>query len=487
MSAVFPLLEAAENFRSVRADGWPVFRQDRAEYAMFYAPGCLCVIGLSDAGWFETTIAPHAVPLEPKPNTYLDEQGRGVDWGAELWHRAELAVAEARRGQEEPFSPECLTLYMNNECNLGCVYCHTDPSPEPVIRLELEAIVAAAEVVAENCRRKGRPFYVVFHGGGEPTLHREQVESALALLDLVASAHDVEPFRYVATNGIMSEQKAAWLARHFDLIGLSCDGPADIQNSQRPRWGGQGTSHILERTAYILREEGCRLHVRTTITGATLHRQVEIADYICQQFSPEEIHFEPVYLGGRTSTATKLGAHQAQEFVTHFLQARELARKHGISLLSSGSRPGSIHGPYCHVFRHVLNLVPGGVATACFKVTDAAQVRERRVVIGTLNPETEHFEIDHPQVQGLRRQLDATPPECAGCFNRYHCARECPDHCPLDDACFSHDSAEPGFRCRVQKALTYATLRETAERLWSAVLASKAAGDGGIAYGTAIL
>lgn len=470
MSAVFPLLEEVDAFRPVRA-GWPIFRRDCAEYAMFYAPGCLCVVGLSDAEGFETTIAP-----------------ANHGWGGELWRRAELAIAEARRWQEEPFSPECLTLYMNNECNLDCVYCLTDPSYGPATKLELGVIAAAAEVIAENCRRKGRLFYGVFHGGGEPTLHRERVESALALLDKVASAHGVELFRYVGTNGVMPEEKAVWLARHFDLIGLSCDGPAEIQNSQRPRLDGRGTSHILERTACILREEGCRLHVRTTITSASLNRQAEIANYICQQFSPEEIHFEPVYLGGRTNAATGLDAHQASKFVTHFLKAREIAREQGILLMSSGSRPDSIHGPYCHVFRHTLNLVPGGVATACFKVTDAAQVEEKGVTIGTLNREMGRFEIDHSRVRELRRRLDVIPAECVGCFSRYHCARECPDRCPLDS---DHNTRcglgapELGFRCRVQKALAYATLRETAASLWSAKV--RTGESRGKVYGTAIL
>jgi sulfatase maturation enzyme AslB (radical SAM superfamily) len=499
MSAVFPLPEEADAFRLVRAAGRPVFRQDCAEYTMFYAPSCLCVVDLPDAERFEATIAPRKNRLESessaRPELVLSrgegqsrrkEQNRDVDWGAELWHRAELALAEANRWQEEPFSPECLTLYMNNECNLSCVYCHTDPSPRPVARLELEAIAAAAEVVAENCRRKGRPFYVVFHGGGEPTLHRERVDSAMAQLEAVASAHDVEPFRYVATNGVMSEEKAAWLAGRFDLVGLSCDGPVDIQNHQRPRWGGEGTSHILERTAHILRQEGCRLHVRTTITGVTLHRQAEIADYICRRFSPEEIHFEPVYLGGRTDAATGLGAHRASEFVAHFLKAREVAREHDILLMTSGSRLGSIHGPYCHVFRSVLNLVPGGVATACFKVTDAAQVREKGAVIGALNSETGRFEVDQPRVQELCQQLYTPLPECVSCFNRYHCVQECPDRCPLDDAYQSPDSSVPGFRCQMQKALAYAILRETAEDLWSAALEKEAEGEGENVYGTTI-
>jgi uncharacterized protein len=369
---------------------------------------------------------------------------------------------------------------MNNRCNLRCVYCHTYTSQKLIASLELRVIVAAAEVVAENCRRKGLPFYVVFHGGGEPIFHRQQVESALIRLKAVASAHGVESLSYVATNGVMSEEKAVWLARHFELVGLSCDGPPDIQNRQRPRQGGGDTSPILERTAHILRQQGCRFNVRTTITKATLDRQAEIADYICQQFSPEEIHFEPVYLGGRTTAATGLEAHQANEFVIHFLRARKIARGHGLLLMSSGSRPGAIHGPYCHVFRSVLNLAPGGVATACFKLTDATQLTRKGAAIGAMNGKTGRFEIDRPRVQALRQQLDTFLPECTGCFNRYHCARECPDFCPLDgDAGLDHNLLKPGFRCQAQKALTYATLRETAESLWSTALAGKAKEDGG--------
>ena len=496
MCDVSSLLEEADNFEPARAGGLPIFRWDSAEYAMFYAPGCLCVVGLSDAAWFEACIAELASPHHrQKPEIALmaesrvpPKQGRGLDWAAELWRRAELAIAEARRLQEERFAPECLTLYMNNECNLDCVYCHTDPSPGPAPRLELEAIAAAAELVAETCRQKGHLFYGVFHGGGEPTLHRERVEQALAMLDAVASAHGVELFRYVATNGVMSGQKAIWLARHFDLIGLSCDGPAEIQNLQRPRRDGtqgQGaTLPAVERTGHILCEEGCRLHVRTTITSATLHLQAEIADYICRQFSPEEIHFEPVYVGGRTSPATGLDARHAGDFVTHFLQAREVARQRGIYLMCSGSRLDTIHGPYCNVFRRTLNLVPGGGATACFEVTDATQAARNGVKIGALN-ETGRFEIDHSRVQELRQQLGVIPAECADCFNRYHCVRECPDRCPLDGDARSANTMEPGFRCRAHKALAYATLHETAQNLWSERVLEK--DTHGKVYGTAIL
>ena len=476
-----------ESFRRVHVERLRIFRLDCAEYAAFYAPGYLCVVDLVDADRFETTLSPLVVPVEHRS---------AVGCGARLRQRAELAVAQANQWREGAFSPECLTLYLNNECNLACAYCYAAPSPEPAARLDLETIVAAAEVVAENCEKKGQPFCMVFHGGGEPILNRRQVDGVMAAVLAVAAKHGVRPFRYVATNGVMSEEKAVWLAHCFDLVGLSCDGPADIHNSQRADWNGRGTLHVLERTAHILHEEGLPFHVRTTITRANLHRQAEIAENVGRQLSPEEIHFEPVYLGGRSDPVTSLDVQDASAFVTHFLEAQAVAQEAGVRLLSSGSRPGSLHGPYCHVFRNVVNLVPGdgsassrqdtltrGVASACFKLTEAATSRQKGAVIGALDPGTGRFEIDHPRVQALSRQLDAAMPECADCFNRYHCARECPDQCPLDCDPDQWRSLEPGFRCQVQKAIALANLRETADRLWAEAQANQSKEP----HGTAIV
>lgn len=491
MSIAFPLLQEAEAFREVGAAGQPIFRQDCARYAMFYSPGCLCVVDLSDARWFEDMLAsPDPVPdfRSKFDSSQTIKHSQGIYWGRELQRRAKLARKKANSWQEEPFSPECLTLYMNTECNLRCIYCYAVPGPGPAARLESEAIAAAAAVVAENCHRKGIPFYIVFHGGGEPTLHRGRVDKAMAQIETVASAYGVRLFRYVATNGVLSEAKARWLAHRFDLVGLSCDGPANIQNRQRPRWGGGDTSPIVERTARILHEAGCRFQVRTTITSAILDRQAEIAAYICQQLLPEEIHFEPVYIGGRINTENELLTDQAGEFITNFLEARAVAREYGVVLMNSGSRLGSIHGPYCHVFRHVINLVPGGVATGCFKATNTVQAEKKGVVVGSLNRETGRFEINHFRVKALCQQLDITPPECATCFNRYHCVRGCPDVCPLDDRLSRRNtSLRPNFRCRVQKTLTYTFLREIADDLWSTSLTGGKGEHRGGVYGTTIL
>jgi uncharacterized protein len=474
--------------RPASAGGLPIFRKDYVHYSAFYAPGALCVVPRSDAERFGADLTTH------RPATEGGGEQDG-DWGRELLHRAEQAIKETTRRCEAAFRPECLTLYLNNECNLRCAYCYSAPSTGPAERLQQETISAAAEMVAENCRQKDIPFYVVFQGGGEPTLHSSYIRSTLSLVEAVALTHGLEMFRYVATNGVMSEKKAAWLARSFDLVGLSCDGPADIHDAQRPTWEGRGSLSILERTAHVLREEGQAFHVRVTITGRSLQRQAEVVEYLCQRLKPAEIHVEPLYIGGRADAGMALDILQAGEFVDHYLGARAIACQYGVELSSSGSRASELHGPFCNIFRQVLHLVPGGaastisstglrpgpldVATACFKSVDAARAQEQGTIVGRSDPRTGCMEIDYAQMQALRERLCVVPEECRTCFNRYHCAGDCPDGCLLDEG---HRSAwGTGFRCHMQKKLTAALLEQTAERLWGEVLANRTEGLHGTA------
>jgi len=295
----------------------------------------------------------------------------------------------------------------------------------------------------------------------------------------VAAAHGVERLGYVATNGVMSESKAAWLARRFDWVGLSCDGPADIQDAHRPRWDGRPTAVPVERTARMLNAAGKRPYVRATITRLNVRRQVEMVEYFCDRLRPQEIHFEPVYRGGRAGLAAGLGPLEAADFVAHFLQARRKARAYRVPLLFTGCRLDTVHGPYCNVFRDVLNLLPGGAATACFKHCTLEQARARGMVVGALDESSGRFVIDQQRVQDLRRQLDHTPPGCGECFNRFHCVGECPDTCPAEDR-----APETTWRCQVQKAIAAATLLEVADGLW---FSSARQGENGKVYGTPIL
>ncbi|MBE0698029.1 MAG: hypothetical protein IH586_13990, partial [Anaerolineaceae bacterium] len=188
---------------------------------------------------------------------------------------------------------------------------------------------------------------------------------------------------------------------------------------------------------------------------------------VCTQLHPQEIHIEPVYLSGRAAaSAYPSGYNLAETFAEHFTKARDRGEQSSIPVLFSGTRPWDVHGSYCNIFRGVLNLVPGDVATPCFKLSDITQVNQPGASIGLL--ESERFFIDYPKISDLRILLAKLPRKCSACFNQYHCARGCPDDCLLSGN--EHSEAPdqftlPEYRCRVQMLLANAVIERAAIEL----------------------
>jgi uncharacterized protein len=479
------------NFHPLHTINLPIFRKEQGAETWFYTPGYLIVVDAEQANDFESDLIAHQPARQPA--------------AAELRRCAELAQQAWTQNITHPFNPLCLTLYLNNFCNLHCSYCYSEPrshstrNPQPprsdcpppgdmlsdnphsgnpllapgmaqgnfANHLALPVIRAAAEMVIENCAAQQRTFTVAFHGGGEPTLDQPLIDQTLDYLEPRAAASGLSIFRYIATNGVMSAAKAAWLARRFDLIGLSCDGPETIQLRQRPLSNGNSSTPFVERTARAVLQAGKPLHVRVTITPAGLHSQAKIADYICQRLKPQAIHVEPVYMAGLARAENCIEADQAEDFVAEFLQACHIARQYGVGWYMSGSRPGEIHGPYCHIFRDVLNLTPEGTATACFKFSRAAHAHQQGMQIGQMNVLSGRFALNQTLIQHLRQRLTRPEPKCLDCFNQYHCVRDCPNQCLAAETQSTADNHLPGaeFRCRVQALLVLATIQETAQSL----------------------
>ena len=154
-------------FTQVRLPGTPpIFVQDRHNHARFYAPGYLAVVGAEHVEAFEQDLIAHSSDRWPEVNN--------------LHYYARAAQRQWADIIARAFAPVCLTLYLNNECNLHCSYCYSMPSAQQAERLTLPVIQSAAEIVAANCQAQGRPLTVVFHGGGEPTLHRRVADAILA-------------------------------------------------------------------------------------------------------------------------------------------------------------------------------------------------------------------------------------------------------------------------------------------------------------------
>ncbi|MEK7405401.1 MAG: radical SAM protein [Acidobacteriota bacterium] len=411
-----------------RADpSLPIFRLTLGGQPVLYAPGCVAA-------------------------------SRDGDSLNGLREHARRAVEEWNRRAEAPFAPERLTVYLSNRCNLACPYCFAAAPAGRASRLIEEAAVhAAARLVARAAAAKGRPLQLILHGGGEPTLHWELMERLVAATRRIAADAGAGCYCFLATHGVLTDRQAQWLAANLDLIGLSCDGPPDIQNRQRPLASGAPSSSQVESTARVLAAAGARFSVRATITPETVERQAEIVAYLHQSLAATEMRFEPVY-SVRSISQSPWRPEDAPLFVEHFLAAQREARAHGCDLQFAGVRPNELHGPYCDVLQDALHLLPDGTATACFFCVEAGDPLE----VGCWDAAAGEFVLDAERIAAHRREVAAIPARCQDCVALYHCARECPEHCSRDSL---HVSRAPGFRCLVNRLLAERWIMDAAQQV----------------------
>lgn len=423
----------------------PVFRVRVASREFAYAPGFAVALDAAALDAAEAALAAGPIGDETDPS-----------WLAELGRHARRAQLAWQALAEGPFEPTCLTLYLSNDCQLACSYCFAAPArplPAPVwsgpqggaiATLSIEQVHSGARTVAAHCRSRGLPFTVVMHGGGEPTRHWALLQQAVAVTRAVAAAHGLRWWGYIATHGVIPQARARWLAREFDEVGLSCDGPPELQDAQRPTARGTPTSAMVVRTARLLAEEGASFAVRATVTAGNGHRVPELARWLREELGAAVIRFEPAYLGAASADAAEVDA-----FAAAFWQARQWARSCGVVVETSGVRIDEVHGPFCNPLRNVLQLVPGGTASACFIASGTATPGERALRLAEPPADGDGYRPAEPRVIALRQRAMRRHRQCADCFNVCHCTADCPDTCY---ALADHGSVG-GARCQLNRQL----------------------------------
>ncbi|MHC1783650.1 MAG: hypothetical protein AB9891_13000 [Anaerolineaceae bacterium] len=433
-------------FTKLIGTNYPIFHFQGNHARYYYTPGIIVRVRLDHVESFERRLMNGA-----SSTTAMDEDQK---FGA-IIDAARKAETQLCKIKNTLYTPKCLTIYLNQKCNLDCQYCFSDLNFDNKMVVSLPAIYSALELVAGCCGRDGDPLTVGFHGGGEPILSWEIIDQIQPYLLDLSVKYGTKLFRYLSTNGVMTEKRAQWLAKSVDMVGLSCDGPPDIQTMQRPIRGRSRntSSYYVERTGEILNESGVALQVRVTLTRNSFCKQEEICEYICNNFHPQSIHVEPVYFGGKARSTSLLHEEDVDCFVESYLKARMVANSYGSTWELSGTRMNSIHVAYCNIFRQVLQLVPGDSATACFKTINSQQTEGMNFNIGRFDPKNDRFVIDNSRIDKLRKSYQL-PDLCRDCFISYHCTHNCPNACPLNQ------TSGADFLCKLNKNIAFDELNK---------------------------
>jgi uncharacterized protein len=350
--------------------------------------------------------------------------------------------------------PTAVTLFLTSACNLRCVYCYASGGEQPR-QLDEQIAFDAIDFVVENAVAEGRPdVTVTFHGGGEPTLAGEAMKRCVVRARRRCEGHGLELSTGTATNGVMDDEMRDYLAQSMTSVMVSIDGPAGVQDAQRPQAGGGPSSAAVERTLARLSKSDCTLGTRLTCTSEALPRTPEMVRHLVDSYRLTTIHLEPLFACGR-SVGNGLRPPAADHFVEVFRECREYGVEHGVEVAYSGAHQSSLACSFCQASRPSFNITTEGDVTACYEITGRDDPRADTFIYGSYDRAARRFVFDAARVAALRRLTVNDAPRCARCFAKYHCAGDCPSkrlYPGADDAVVA--------RCAINRRLTLDQLEE---------------------------
>lgn len=308
----------------------------------------------------------------------------------------------------------CISLFLTEDCNLNCKYCYCKGDRKKSKSMDLDFIKSAIDDFYNQNNR----LYLRFFGNGEPTLEMEVIKKATNYARVKDSNSVIE----IQTNGFFNESVCTWLGDNMNIIWISCDGPASIQDFYRPSASGEGTSTVVEKNIkYLAHKNNLQLGVRPTIGNKNIDRQNEMIDYFYSlgvKYIYSDLMFatsDNVYFEENISRMA---------YAEKFLAAKKYADTKGIFYGSfftmNFDSPSNISCRSCIPAPH---LTLDGYVSCCDMVYSNNKYTE--FIYGSFNFETKKIEYNQDKINYIRTRTVENLPECNDCDVKYYCAGGC--------------------------------------------------------------
>ncbi|MCU7816223.1 MAG: radical SAM protein [Candidatus Thiodiazotropha sp. (ex Rostrolucina anterorostrata)] len=170
---------------------------------------------------------------------------------------------------------EYLLVKCTSECNYSCTYCYDHDELEKGEKLDASQVCRWVREGIEHCNGC---FTLLFHGG-EPLLRKRFIMEVTEFAKNYAISKGVKLFLKLQTHGGMfTDEIIGFLTANDFFVGISIDGPAEINDRYRILTNGKGTYHkfeaAYERYTNFMQS---RCGIITTPTDASAPHLLQIA------------------------------------------------------------------------------------------------------------------------------------------------------------------------------------------------------------------
>ena len=349
---------------------------------------------------------------------------------------------------ERPFKPMRLVLSLTSDCNLRCIYCYAEAGKLHKTMSWETAKSAIDETMRNLLEERKEKFQLTFHGGGEPFVAFKLMKKAV---EYVNSKWKGKKDFSVVTNGtLITSEIADWLAEKDFRLTVSIDGPAEIQNRQRPKANGEGSYEDAISGAMLLKERGLKFGIRSTITNANVYHMEDLLkiakDLDCG------LKLEPFTPVGRGVDEEILSQ---DAYFKQFMLASKLAKEMGVPLkstYSSGLDPKCI---FCAGDGEMFCVLPDGKVSTCSRVTKGDDFLASTFIVGEIN--ADGLNINPERVEELRHLNVMFYDQCRDCFAKWYCMGGCHNTRLLNDGVM------PKNHCDLEMQFLWVNLIESVE------------------------
>jgi len=368
--------------------------------------------------------------------------------------------------REEPFPWNRLILDLSTECTLACVYCYAHGGDSFSRSMSLDCATCAIDLSIAKLRSEApsspnnQPFYLILHGGSEPTTNWKLFTSVIDYARAACQEHDFQFFVSMSSNGYYPEDRAVWIAKNLNNVSLSLDGDPEVQDAQRPTRSLSPSSAVVLRSAEIFlnsQNEHFRFGLRPTITDFSVNRLTDIVGFFHTRFPGIAVRAEPVEECGRC-VSSRFRSPDPYLFVEKFIEASEKYPDSRLSYSGFGGI-GSLREGFCGISEPQFAVLPDGCVTACYGYSFTNEVFEK-LIHARYAPETRSFILDNERRAWLQSLNGLNTNRCKNCFTKYHCGGDCPVIRLTEEV--RGISASRGTRCVINRELAkWALQKET--------------------------
>ncbi len=324
--------------------------------------------------------------------------------------------------------PRAFTLELTKGCNLRCGYCYYADRAEaydPRTRMSPEVARASVDLLLDQSS-PAEPVHIHFFGG-EPLLNFPLLCETVLYGEERARGFQKTITFEVTTNGTrLTEEVVRFLNEHAVHVGVSFDGPKELQDSARPALGGSSYEQALPGIRRLLdSRRGTALEPKTHCSVVLTRRSLDfrgIARHL------EGLGFKKIILTPATDLEGRTNGFREEDLPALFAAYDELADDYEAAALEKRSvAPNWFPGlmgrllsgerkmHFCQGGLDYLGVSAEGKVGLCYRFYENEEFSMGSIQEGIQRGVTERL---------LAQDLDSRT-TCSKCWARWFCGGGC--------------------------------------------------------------